>query len=75
MAPSDVLAFSHEKKGTHLQASDRQQTYLARAEEAEEFASQTTDAAMKDTWLGIAASYRDLADCAQAGSAAPFSLG
>lgn len=45
-----------------LQSSDRQQTYLARAVEAEEFASLTPDAELKDTWLGIAASYRDLAD-------------
>ena len=35
--------------------------YLAKAEEAEKFAKQTSDPFLKESWLKIAKSYRDLA--------------
>lgn len=40
---------------------DKQQAYLAKAREAEDFAVLCTDAAIRDSWLRIAAGYRELA--------------
>jgi hypothetical protein len=47
-----------------LQVMDREHTYLAKAEEAEQFALLTKDTDWRETWFGIAASYRDLAESA-----------
>ena len=52
-----------------MQTLDREQAFLAKAQEAEQFASLTKDAGWRDIWLAIAESYRDLAETAEGGTA------
>ena len=52
-----------------LPGLDREQAFLAKAQEAEQFASLTKDAGWRDIWLAIAESYRDLAETAEGGTA------
>ncbi len=44
-----------------MEAADPKQDYWAKAREAEQHAAETTDSVMRNTWLRIAQSYRDLA--------------
>lgn len=48
--------------------------YLAKAKEAEEHAARSTDPAMKESWLGIALSYRQMAQTRIDAAAAPASV-
>ena len=45
--------------------ADRHQNYLAKAEEAERQAENAKDDRTRETWLKVAAGYRDLAHMAQ----------
>ena len=57
-----------------MEASERAQYYIARAIEAEQYATETSDRLLSKTWIKIAISYRDLADFAQSKSVKDFDL-
>jgi hypothetical protein len=59
--------------GTLMDIQVPGQHYIDKAELAEEYALQATDAVTKNTWLRIAVSYRDLAEFVQKNSAKGFS--
>lgn len=45
-----------------MEAADRKINYLTKAKEAEEYAAETRDTVIRNTWLTIARGYYDLAE-------------